>query len=312
MASEIIIFGRSYYYGVLLSMAFYVLCCDKRRGQNRYLYVLYGFLLLIVTMIGAMTTTVVGQFAFVDDASAFGPALYLLEHYSGYLGILDMAMMIISDFMVNVLTLTSPCYCLAGSTTVGRGRSSSNQRGFFSNTALAEKLGLVWFTLSIVFNNVVTVMICTKLFMAKGEMDKVSPTLSKMYTGLVAIITESAAMTSISGIVFLVLYGLENSMLDVFSNIWAGFSTMSPHLIILRVAMGTAWSSQTAADVSEQSVHSVFIANPRPTARNLDDEDVIELPRRTKLTYQLSADRRREQVAPVFENSLKAPCMTVA
>ncbi|EIW78918.1 hypothetical protein CONPUDRAFT_166782 [Coniophora puteana RWD-64-598 SS2] len=324
MSSTEVIVGRSYYWGILITMLFHgcsiamfltyasTMLADTRRGRLQYIYVVYGLVLIIVTTLAILTNVIIGQWAFVDDPSASGPAQFILTHTNDWLGIMDIATTIILDFMVNVLTLYR-CFIIWGSRwsiVIGPGLIllateimaitygvEQYDAGGSRFGAATKNIGISWFTLSIGFNNIVTVLVCTRLVMAKFRIGRIAPHLSRTYTGVIAFVIESAAPMSISGIIYLVTYGLEVPVVYAFSQIWGTLSSMTPHLIILRVSMGRAWSVHTAAELtSGNSLRSGISANLSTMRRG--NGDVIEL-----------TGRSREQIASELGDSIKGPSM---
>jgi len=91
-------------------------------------------------------------------------------------------------------------------------------------------------------NIVLTLLICARLLQASkrisGILDEEAATV---YTSAVAILVESAAFYSASGIMFLIPYAMQLQMGILFGQIWTKMSVICPLLIILRVVNGRAW-----------------------------------------------------------------------
>ncbi|KAJ7039532.1 hypothetical protein C8F04DRAFT_1254813 [Mycena alexandri] len=111
---------------------------------------------------------------------------------------------------------------------------------------ITVNFGIPWIVLTIVFNILVTAMIAVRLFSVHSKVNRVvGKAVRKRYTGLLAILVESAAPFTILGVVYLALYIKELPESLAFADIWGCFVSLSPQAIILRVAMGGAWTKDT-------------------------------------------------------------------
>lgn len=131
------------------------------------------------------------------------------------------------------------------------------------------QFGTAWTSLSVAFNIIVTSIISIKLLIAYRRLRAVtSPEYAEIYAGVAAILIESALPYALFGFIFSVLYGLNNVSSLGFAVVWIGFTVsasllavlneivltidcrkgISPQLIILRVAMGTAWAQDTISN----------------------------------------------------------------
>ena len=90
------------------------------------------------------------------------------------------------------------------------------------------QFGTAWVSLSVGFNIVVTVIICIKLYLAYRRLRAIaSPEYASTYTGVAAIIIESALPYAFFGVIFSVLYGLNNVSSLAFAIVWTGFTVNS-------------------------------------------------------------------------------------
>lgn len=161
---------------------------------------------------------------------------------------------------------------------------------FFSGTAV--NFGIPWVVLTITFNILVTGMISVRLISLQKKvysafgLDRTIPSV-----GLVAILVESALPFTLLGIAFLVTYAMNNPTSLAFIGIWGCFcvsfrfskvaeqfligsvQSLSPQAIILRVAMGSAWTKETVWRVT-----GTHVFDPESsTTRQADDEKFDEL-----------------------------------
>ncbi|KAF7340039.1 hypothetical protein MVEN_01921900 [Mycena venus] len=156
-----------------------------------------------------------------------------------------------------------------------RWRFSSSTRvpfpvqAFFAGDSVSFGVPYFWMTISL--NIITTSLICGRLLAVRSRVRSI---LGEQYcqtytgnfhlglsssmlivarhplTGVVAVLLESALPFTILGIVYVISYARNSPYSFAFLQIWADFCAISPQLIILRVAMGKAWSKDTVASVS--------------------------------------------------------------
>lgn len=84
--------------------------------------------------------------------------------------------------------------------------------------------GTVWISATVGFNLIVTIMISTRLLMARKSLQAVGgPEFCNAYTGAVAILVESSAPFTILGIAFVALFATSMPEEFFFSNVWGSF-----------------------------------------------------------------------------------------
>ena len=97
--------------------------------------------------------------------------------------------------------------------------TASPDGSFF--VGIAQHLGIAYYALSVSLNIMVTTLICTRLFRAsKGISAVLGRDNAKLYTSLTAILSESAALYSITGIMFIVPYARNSQLTIVFGVIY--------------------------------------------------------------------------------------------
>jgi len=106
-----------------------------------------------------------------------------------------------------------------------------------------------WLVLTITFNILTTSMITFRLLTVSRNMRNVlSKERADVYIGVIAILIESALPFSLLGIAYLITYIRQDPESLAFADIWGCFVSLSPRAIILRVAMGSAWSRKTVTE----------------------------------------------------------------
>ncbi|KAK7019678.1 hypothetical protein VNI00_018023, partial [Paramarasmius palmivorus] len=110
-----------------------------------------------------------------------------------------------------------------------------------------------WISLTSSLNVLLTALIAYRLLSARRHLLATNITeakeLSAVYTGVVAILVESALPFSVLGILFAVLLGVQNTAYTMVSVLWGNYTGLAPLLVIHRVAIGKAWSSKTAGQL---------------------------------------------------------------
>ncbi|KAH9947882.1 hypothetical protein B0H21DRAFT_306544 [Amylocystis lapponica] len=113
-------------------------------------------------------------------------------------------------------------------------------------TGAAANIGVSYFSISIGNNILATCLICGRILYYSSRMRAdLGPKATCTYTGVLALIVESALPFSLSGFACLVSYGLNSEIAILFITIYTMFTCISPQLLILRVISGEAWTRDT-------------------------------------------------------------------
>jgi hypothetical protein len=93
--------------------------------------------------------------------------------------------------------------------------------------------GTPYYTITIVLNVVVTILICTRLIRLYSSLSQIAENshLLKFFTRLTSVLIESAALYSLVGITFLILYASGSEISIAFGQVWAKL-TVSCNVII--------------------------------------------------------------------------------
>jgi hypothetical protein len=267
------------FFGIALTLciqsSFYLLKHGHRKPRN-YFYVFYSILLMLFYTISMASNATMGQRMWIDHRDIpGGPPAYFGIHvndwYNTFGSAASVALMVTADTL-----MLYRCFIVLGSQyryillpgltlastalgIVSVVSSAEPQNFLFSGNSAS--FGSAMASLSVVYNGMVTLLICGKVLYVKRRVKGLSPgTGSHVYTNVIAIVIESALPYALAGIMFAATFN-ETSISLGFKAPWAGFAAISPQLIILRVAMGTAWSKNTLTDTYElkpsQSNHVV-------------------------------------------------------
>ncbi|KAJ3859560.1 hypothetical protein EV359DRAFT_75562 [Lentinula novae-zelandiae] len=250
---------------------------SNRRGQTFYIY--YGAVLITMVTIAVITDALCGGFMWIDhrDVSG-GPLAYFEATTSMWMNVLGSAadatanimgdgLLLYRCYMIwgsNSWVVAFPCCIyLASSVLVVITVVESALPGAFLLNGTAANFGVPWVLLSVSLNVILTAMICGRLLMMRHMVhSSLSFELGNTYTSIMAILVESALPFSVVGVGFVITFAKNSPTSDAFAYVWGMFCSLSPQLIILRVAMGRGWSRDTVQEVSGQIVfaHSQSIA----------------------------------------------------
>ncbi|KAJ7482630.1 hypothetical protein FB451DRAFT_1029873 [Mycena latifolia] len=252
-------------YGIQISMYFqsvYYLKTGEGSRRVKIFYIGFSSALTALTTISLACNLYYGQAMWIEHRDVDGgPAVFFTTNIAIWYNTLGTA----ADVTANVLgdglmlyrchvfwghsrlAMVSPVLLYLGSiamaitTTIQSGLPGGD---FFNG--ITVNFGIPWLVLTIVFNILVTVMIAGRLLSVQATVNKaVGWPMTKKYTGRLAILVESAMPFTLLGIGYLVTYirGAPESL--SFADIWGCFVSLSPQAIILRVAMGGAWTKET-------------------------------------------------------------------
>ncbi|OSD07854.1 hypothetical protein PYCCODRAFT_1430054 [Trametes coccinea BRFM310] len=111
---------------------------------------------------------------------------------------------------------------------------------------ISTKFGTAWNSLTFSFNVIVTSLICGRIIYI-GRRLSFSDEGTRVYTGAVSIIIESALPFTIGSMAYVITYGIGSDIAVAFS-CYSMFTAISPQLIALRVLMRRAWRKEQTAD----------------------------------------------------------------
>ena len=96
--------------------------------------------------------------------------------------------------------------------------------GFFFNRTSAA-FGIPYYTLTVSINVIVTVLIVYRLHkVSKVARETLGEESAKLYTGIAAMLIESAAPYSLTGIMFLIPYARGDAVAVAIGQVWAKFT----------------------------------------------------------------------------------------
>ncbi|KJA18986.1 hypothetical protein HYPSUDRAFT_168611 [Hypholoma sublateritium FD-334 SS-4] len=281
-------------YGIQLTLFFHsthYLLRGSRENRKRDLgFILYGFILALMVSIALATNFVFGQLMWIDRRNEPGgpPEFFrvngtiwyqIFGTTAAYVGIaMSDALMLHRCYAI---TAGNPWLCIPSGiiflASLALGIVSiiaSASPNVFLLAGRPAQFGTAWISLSVAYNIIVTFIISVKLILASRRLKRIAlPEYAGIYTSVAAIVIESAFPPSFIGIVFSVIYGLNNVSALAFSVAWGCLLAVSPQLIILRVARGTAWSQNTLNDAPISAIRF----KGQPDTVNLGSDDSVSV-----------------------------------
>lgn len=129
--------------------------------------------------------------------------------------------------------------------------------------------GVPWVSLSVSLNVLVTTLICWRLLRMRSlTRELLAPELSRTYTSIAAMLIESAAPFTVLGIGLVVTEAQGGPLAIAFSYVWGMFCSLSPQMIILRVAMGHGLLKESVEEISTGLVFADAPARPTEKGSN--------------------------------------------
>ncbi|TDL29699.1 hypothetical protein BD410DRAFT_833964 [Rickenella mellea] len=238
----------------------------KSSGQSKPLLVFVCALFTLGTITIACNTKFSEQMWIDDRNIPGGPIAWLETHYSDPVNTLGNAAYIFANFLAdgvllsrlwvvwhyNYFIMVIPVLAYLGSTGYFFEAMSiltifqSAQPGASLWTHTTVSFAVPYWSLSLSLNLVVTLLITTRLLMMRSKVIEVlGPEHSKTYTSVAAMMIESAAPYSVTGLIFIICYARNSFVQNLVLPVLGQIMCISPELIILRVSLGRAWSRDT-------------------------------------------------------------------
>ncbi|EIW81459.1 hypothetical protein CONPUDRAFT_43134, partial [Coniophora puteana RWD-64-598 SS2] len=225
-------------------------------------YIIYGGVLLLMMTIYIVVNQYFGQLLWIvyRDVPG-GPPTWFSDNINSWLYVLGSAVAAVANAMGDGLMLHR-CYiiwdtdirstivpfmiyvCTITSSAVTVVYSALPNGNIWKGVAV--DLDILWVASTASFNLVVTGMICYRIVtFSRMHKHTMSHEALKTYTGVVSIIVEATIPFTVLGVAYLVVQVYNSGSEAALADVWCCFCALSPQLIILRIAMGLAWSKNT-------------------------------------------------------------------
>ncbi|KAF7306549.1 hypothetical protein MIND_00446200 [Mycena indigotica] len=298
-------------YGMHVSIFFltnyFFLASPNWRKESAF-YIAYGTVMLLLWTIAHSCNAIFGQYVWIDHRDVVGgPAEYLGENMTAWYNTLGTVAGICMNFMADGLLLYR-CFVIWGSSYIIIAfpvvvyfsamsmailliyqSAIPAGTGFFSGSSIS--FGLPYTVLTVGLNVITTIAICVRLLFVRRKVRAIlGEQHCQTYTGVVACLLESALPFTTLGIIYAIAYGRNSPYAFALLQVWADFCAISPQLIILRVALGKAWSKQTVATVSVLVFdHRRAVVDTEKAQYRHDTELDIGLPQELSRTTDLTS-----------------------
>ncbi|KZV71936.1 hypothetical protein PENSPDRAFT_378087 [Peniophora sp. CONT] len=279
--SEAIFAEKTYLQGTVLTGvsygALFMLYCicmhllwDRRhrKAPGNTFYMIYATFILIFNTLNLAGATSFAQLAFIDNRNyPGGPAQYENDFYFVTLNTMCNVAYMLGNWLADGLMLyriwiifrgskqsmwlimSLPSLLYAGAWAMGVllliQLSRSSPWGSASNVNWI----IPFFSMSLTFNTVVTLVIVGRLYYFRRSMLAAFPgnTHGDHYTNMAAIVVESSVITAAATLLCLVPLVRGNAVANVFLQPLGEIQSVATLLIIYRIAIGRGWSSDTTA-----------------------------------------------------------------
>ncbi|ESK83249.1 hypothetical protein Moror_15078 [Moniliophthora roreri MCA 2997] len=264
-------------YGILLYTAcssVYLLATGHARTQKSRIFFIGYIIVMVICMTFVMASNALaGQMMWIEHRDTEGgPFAYYLATAANWTGVTGTTLNMFGNFMGDLLLLYR-CYIIWNSSIavivlpsliflastamaiVSCVRSALPGSSFFASDTI--NFAIPWIALTCGLNAILTGLITARLLIARRRLKTVlgSNEYSTVYTSAISIIVESALPFGILGITFAILLGRGNTVYMIFNGILGTYTGLAPLLIIHRVALGRAWSKDTANQIMTASLN---------------------------------------------------------
>jgi len=206
------------------------------------------------------------QMMWIDDRNIpGGPPSWILNHYNNPVETLADASYITANFLAdgaliyrlyvvwnsNLFIIVVPVLGFLASTAFSILTLFQAERpGANLWTHTTVQFAVPYWSMTIAINATMTLAIAYRLLSMRR---RVTSTLGAehggMYTSVAAMIVESAAIYSVTGLVFIICYARHSNVQNLVLPILDQVVCIAPELILLRVALGRAWTKKTSSTV---------------------------------------------------------------
>ncbi|KAF5358564.1 hypothetical protein D9757_012959 [Collybiopsis confluens] len=249
-------------HATLFFQAFQLLYARRHKKQEQ-IFLVYIVTVFLLSNIGNATNFKFGEMVFIDFRDyPGGPGAYFVEQSTAFAAVVCNCVyicltwfqdgLLLYRFWVifgrNWLFLIAPTVMFASSLVLSCMLITMLSRPALTLwSKISFQLALAYWAISIAFNVLVTVLICWHLLVMRRKLAKalVRNDSSSPYITVSAMLIESAFLYSATALAFLISFGVNSPVQNLWLPVLGQAQSIAPLLIILRVAEGKAWSSDT-------------------------------------------------------------------
>ncbi|TFK55495.1 hypothetical protein OE88DRAFT_626895 [Heliocybe sulcata] len=236
----------------------------KERKKTNSKWIVFVLALFILSSLNITLNMNFAQHTWIDDRNyPGGPLAFLLEQQSRFTNTIGNSASITTTFLANGLLIyrvyvvwrrwyvaAIPLLMwladtvLSVLTTIQASRSGLLE-------ASTHDFSVPFWSLGMALNLLLTVLLVSRLLYMRH---RITTTLGneygETYTSIAAMVVESALPYALVSLVFVILYGMQNTAANLFIPLLAQVEGVAPELIILRVARGRALTSDTISQAN--------------------------------------------------------------
>ncbi|KAH9932602.1 uncharacterized protein B0H18DRAFT_986537 [Fomitopsis serialis] len=287
MSSPTAVFEHAYYiggqfatilYGVQLVLFFATLRAFRRNSDARHrksdrFFAVYSTVMTLLVTVDVATNAVWGEQMWITSrAQPGGVEGFIATETSVWYETLSstsvVALIFMSDalliyrafvlFASNYFIIVLPVliYLAAFALAIIELVIAGTPNGNFFGTRAAS-FGVPYYALTISLNTLLTLLIVARLLtLARAARASMGAPAARLYTGVAALMAESAAPYAALGIMFLVPYARGSDTSIAFGQVWAKVTCIAPTLIIYRVLTRRAWDAGTVSALTGERKHA--------------------------------------------------------
>ncbi|EPQ61278.1 hypothetical protein GLOTRDRAFT_125003 [Gloeophyllum trabeum ATCC 11539] len=274
---------------------------DRRSSPKSNLrWLVYVSLLFVVATVQVGASIKFMQMTWIDNRNfPGGPAMYIQMVFSAWINTVSNVAYVINNFLAdglliyriwifwsyNYYVVIFPTLVFLASTALSIITAyEAAQPNSNLSTTVAFNFGVPYWSISIALNVIITLMIAGRIIAVRKELKTVLQNdYTTPYDSVLATIIESAALYSVTGLVYVISYARSSSFQYIMLPILGQVMCIAPVLIILRVASGRAFSKSTVATISaihfgDTTGESSVNGNTTEDAVTVDPEKILFSP----------------------------------
>ncbi|TFK53104.1 hypothetical protein OE88DRAFT_1793238 [Heliocybe sulcata] len=249
-------------YGIqalLFSRCAHVLLKHRARTDNHRRWLFYVVALFSISTVHIGASLKYEEIIWIDSRNfPGGPPAFMREEYSLWINTLINAAYTINSFLTdglliyrviivwnyNYYVITFPILVFIATTifsVLACVEAALPGNSLWSKVTVG--FAIPYWSLSIVLNVMVTVLIIARILMVRRGFQATGGVAQGKYSSITAMLVESAALYSITSLVFIITYARNSNVQNIVLPILSQVMCIAPLLIIIRVAYGRAYDS---------------------------------------------------------------------
>ncbi|KAG1813094.1 hypothetical protein EV424DRAFT_1514933 [Suillus variegatus] len=258
-----------------------------KQVQHRIFYICFGGILLLLLTISIASNNAFCELMWIERRNyPGGPPAFFAANLAAWYNVFGTSAVCLANMMTDGLLLyrcyiiwesrlpviVIPAIIYLGSATMAVMMVIESAMPMSSLwQGLTAQFGISWVALTVSFNIIVTTLIFSRLlFFYRRVRSVLDDEQRNFYTGIMAILVESALPFTILGIASLATYIQGIPSATAVGIVWGAFVVLTPQLIILRIASGVAWSKDMASNITQTTFHATFHHNSSSTSSGSD------------------------------------------